>query len=103
MDWQSTLIRVFVFVQDRFGPQLYALAQRQSNNNQPAFTDEEVLTIYLFGLMQKRRTIRDIHTYTRITFRTGFPNSRRTADMSTGSTGSATSLPRSARRPLAKS
>jgi hypothetical protein len=73
MNWQSTLIRVFLFVQDRFGLRLYALAQRQSNNNRPAFTDEEVLTIYLFGLMQQRRTIRAIHTYAADHFPEWFP------------------------------
>jgi len=63
MDWESTLIQIYVFVHEDFGPDLYALGQRQSNNHSPRFTDEEVMTIYLFGLIRGRRTLRDIHTY----------------------------------------
>jgi hypothetical protein len=39
------------------------VAQRQSNNSDPAFSDEEVLTIYVFGLIKKRTTISEIHEY----------------------------------------
>jgi hypothetical protein len=63
MDWESTLIGIYVFVHEDFGSELYALGQRQSNNHSPRFTDEEVVTIYLFGLIKGRRTLRDIHTY----------------------------------------
>ena len=62
MDWESTL-QIYVFVHEDFGSELYALGQRQSNNHSPSFTDEEVVTIYLFGLIKGRRTLRDIHTY----------------------------------------
>ncbi|MCS3711876.1 hypothetical protein GGP61_003511 [Salinibacter ruber] len=37
--------------------------QWQSNNDQPDFTDEEVLTIHVFGLIKKRTTISKIHEY----------------------------------------
>jgi hypothetical protein len=37
----------------RFGGRLAAAAQRQSNNSDPDFTDEEVLTIYVFGLIKR--------------------------------------------------
>lgn len=48
------LIRVYLFVCHRYRDEgLCALAQRQSNNATPAFTDEEVLTIYLFGFIRK--------------------------------------------------
>ena len=77
-DWQDTLIRVYLFVCRRWAARLHAVAQRQSNNSDPEFTDEEVLTIYLFGLIRKRETIKDIHEYAedqntpRITSRGGF-------------------------------
>lgn len=58
------LIRVYLFVCRRYsGRGLCAACQRQSNNSNPDFTDEEVLTIYLFGLLRKRDTIKGIHEY----------------------------------------
>lgn len=48
---------------------LWAVAQRLSNNSEPTFTDEtftdeEVLTIYLFGIIKRRKTIKGIYDYT---------------------------------------
>jgi hypothetical protein len=74
MDWESTLIGIYVFVHEDFGSELYALGQRQSNNHSPRFTDEEVVTIYLFGLIKGRRTLRDIHTYVVDHLSTWFPD-----------------------------
>jgi len=50
------------------------VVQRQSNNANPNFTDEEVLTIYLFGLLRKRDTIKDIHEYAEDHFSEWFPD-----------------------------
>ncbi len=58
----------------RFGGRLAAAAQRQSNNSGPEFTDEEVLTIYLFGLFKKRETVSDIHEYAKDHFSDWFPD-----------------------------
>ena len=63
MDPQYTLVRIYLFVCRRYQHRLRAAAQRQSNNSKPDFTDEEVLTIYLFGIIKKRRTISEIYTY----------------------------------------
>ena len=73
-DWQSTLIRVYLFVCRHWTGRLQAVAQRQSNNSNPDFTDEEVLTIYLFGLIRKRNTIKDIHEYAEDHFSEWFPD-----------------------------
>jgi hypothetical protein len=73
MDFETTLIRIYLFVTDRFAGRLYALAQRQSNHSEPAFTDAEVLTIYLFGAIRGRRTVADIHTYAADHFADWFP------------------------------
>jgi hypothetical protein len=35
--------------------------QRQSNNYSPRFTDQEVITVYLFGLLQRRFTSKDTY------------------------------------------
>lgn len=69
------LIRVYLFVCRRYRDEgLCAVAQRQSNNADPDFTDEEVLTVYLFGLLRKRDTIKDIHEYAEDHFSEWFPD-----------------------------
>ena len=49
-------------------------AQRLSNNNNPKFSDEEVLTLYLFGMMQKHTTIKAIYTYRQDHLHDWFPD-----------------------------
>lgn len=73
MDSQHTLVRIYLFVCRRYQHRLQAVAQRQSNNNEPTFTDEEVLTVYLFGIIKKRRTISEIYDYTAEHFSEWFP------------------------------
>jgi len=73
MDARHTLVRIYLFVCQRYRRRLRAAAQRQSNNSQPDFTDEEVLTVYLFGLIKKRRTITEIYDYIADHFSEWFP------------------------------
>jgi IS5 family transposase len=47
--------------------------QRLSNNHQPPFTDEELLTIYMFGHLQGHTTGRRIYDYVRNHWREWFP------------------------------
>jgi len=61
MDTASTLVRIYLCICSRYRGRLATIAQRQSNNANPDFTDEEVLTIYVFGLIKKRSTISEIH------------------------------------------
>jgi hypothetical protein len=63
MAWQDTLIRLYLYICHHYQSHLHLLAHRLSNNNQPTFTDEEVLTIYLFGIIKQHRTIKAIYTY----------------------------------------
>ncbi len=39
--------------------------QRQSNNFRPQFTDEECITVYLWGISQRRFELKAIYNYTR--------------------------------------
>lgn len=57
-------MRTYLFICNHYHRRLRAVAQRQSNNSEPDFTDEEVLAIYLFGLIKKQKTIRAIYDYT---------------------------------------
>jgi Transposase DDE domain len=72
-DWQEELIRVYLLICEHFDTTLVLQAQRMSNNYRPACTDQEVLTIYLFGLMQQRRSLSEIHRYCRMHLNDWFP------------------------------
>ncbi|WP_251923574.1 IS982 family transposase [Salinibacter ruber] len=74
MDTAFTLVRIYLFICRRYRGRLAAAAQRQSNNSDPDFTDEEVLTIYVFGLIKKRTTISEIHEYVEDHFSDWFPD-----------------------------
>jgi hypothetical protein len=74
MDVQYTLVRIYLFVCRHYRGRLATTVQRQSNNSDPDFTDEEVLTIYLFGLFKKRETISEIHEYVEDHFSEWFPD-----------------------------
>ena len=63
MDTASTLIRIYLFICQRYWGRLAAVAQRQTGNSDPAFSDEEVLTICVFGLIKKRTTISENNEY----------------------------------------
>jgi hypothetical protein len=71
MDWQYTLIDIFEFVSHRFEQGIWTCAQRFSNNHRPAFTDEEITTIYLYrrspavGIIRGQFTVKKIYEYTR--------------------------------------
>jgi hypothetical protein len=49
----------------QYDTRLRVYCQRFGNNNRPEFTDQEVITVFLFGIMQRRFTITDIYNYTR--------------------------------------
>jgi hypothetical protein len=72
MDSQFTLVWIYLFICRRSG-RIEALAQRQSNNSDPDFADEEVLAVYLFGLIKKRKTVREIYDYTAEHYSEWFP------------------------------
>jgi len=74
MDWQIRLISVFLFISENFQEKLQFYVQRMSNNSSPVFTDEEVITIFLWGIMQHRTTIKDIYNYTNNHLQNWFPN-----------------------------
>jgi hypothetical protein len=46
MGLQYMLVRIYLFVCRHYRGRIATTAQRQGNNDQPDFTDEEVLTIY---------------------------------------------------------
>ena len=73
MDWQLRLIHVYEYVCQQFCHNLWGLTQRFSNNDHPVFTDEGVLTIYLFGVMRGHRQVHEIYDYTHDHLSAWFP------------------------------
>ncbi len=74
MDWQTLLITVFVYIGEQYKTQLWPFCQRMSNNNNPQFSDEELLTIFLYGVMKKRFELKDIYNYADSHLREWFPH-----------------------------
>lgn len=50
----SNLVKIYFFVCDKFEKELQYHCQRFSNNNNPDFTDQELVTIYLFCVNQEK-------------------------------------------------
>lgn len=70
---ETLLIELYLLICRLYDTQPVLKQQRLSNNHQPLFTDEELLTIYLFGHMQGLTTQRRIHDYIRRHWRAWFP------------------------------
>lgn len=60
---QLQLIALYDHVCRCYDTNLCLHFQRQSNNYRPGFTDQELMTIYLFGILQRRFTLRDTYYY----------------------------------------
>lgn len=70
----NKLIEIYMFVCDRFDKGLKNLCMRHSNNSNPRFTDEEVLTVHLFcGACEKRLRVKDKHTFAKEYLSDWFP------------------------------
>lgn len=72
-DYETKLIKIYDYVCENFHF-LYPLCMRHSPNSSPEFTDEEVLTIYLFGLeWLKLSKIKQIHSFATSFLKDWFP------------------------------
>ena len=65
MTWKERLIALYCYISEDKKVQQYLATLRMSNNYQPAFTDEEVMTVYLFGIVTGMSKVKPIYTYTR--------------------------------------
>jgi IS5 family transposase len=70
---ENKLIALYLLICRLYDTQPVLKQQRLSNNHRPPFTDEELLTIYLFGHMQGLTTQRRIYDYVRNHWREWFP------------------------------
>lgn len=60
----TKLIKIYDYVCFQYEKELQYHVQRFSNNASPDFTDQEIMTIYLFGVHQERRlTVKQMHSF----------------------------------------
>ena len=62
--WTTKLITLYCAVCDNHST-IEAVMQRQSNNFRPQFSDEECITVYLWGISQRRFEQTTIYNYTK--------------------------------------
>ena len=72
-DKDDKLIRIYFLICDYYN-ELQYYCERFSNNNQPEFTDEEIMTIYLYVMQHEGHTkIKHIHRFASEYLRSWFP------------------------------
>lgn len=63
-DKAQKLIKIYMYVCSKYDETLNCYCQRYSNNSKPLFSDQEILTIYLFvGSEQRYTQIKEIHSF----------------------------------------
>lgn len=65
MDWQDRIITLFVQICDGYKNGLWAYCQRFTNYANLSFTDEEVVTIYMYGIIEGLTTKKQIYSHTK--------------------------------------
>ena len=71
--WNIQLITLYCTVCQYYDSGISEQVQRLSNNFRPQFTDEEIITIYLWGTIQRRFEVKAIYEYTRMHLLGWFP------------------------------
>ena len=68
------LIEIYLYICEKFEKDLKFCCQRFSNNDKPEFTDEEVMTIYLYTIhIEQRFKCKQIHRFANDYLRSWFP------------------------------
>jgi hypothetical protein len=65
MTWKENLIKLYFYICEDREIQNYLRGLRMSNNDRPLFSDEEVMTIYLFGIIEQRSKVKQIYDFTK--------------------------------------
>ena len=73
MDWQEQLITIYLYVCKHYREGLWTYCQRMSNYADLSFADEEIITIFLFGIIDGKTEITKIYEYTDRHLRDWFP------------------------------
>jgi hypothetical protein len=73
MNWQDQLITIYLYDCKHYQNHLWVYSQRMSNYADLRFSDEEVITLYLFGVIDKNRELKKIYGYADRHLRDWFP------------------------------
>lgn len=73
MDWQGKLISLYLFICNEYKKHLWSYCERMTNYADLSFSDEEVITLYLFGVIQRRKQVKEIYMYADQHLRDWFP------------------------------
>jgi hypothetical protein len=71
--WKEQLITLYCTVCQHYSSRVEPFVQRLSNNCRPQFTDEELITVYLWGIIQRQFERKQIHRYTKMHLMEWFP------------------------------
>jgi len=74
MDWQNQLITVYLTSCKFFSQLSPYIFLKISPNSNPSFTDEETVTIYIFGILNELKNIKSIFKFTKNFLSEWFPN-----------------------------
>lgn len=61
MDWQEKLISLYLFICNEYKTHLGSYCERMTNHADLSFSDEEVITIFINGVIDKRRELKEIY------------------------------------------
>ena len=68
------LVEIYLYVCKRFDEDLKYHCERFSNNNEPEFSDQEIMTIYLYAIQEEQRfKVKQIHRFANEYLRSWFP------------------------------
>lgn len=73
MNWQEKLITLYLFICKEFNSGLGMYCERMTAYADLSFTDEEVMTLFLFGIMNKQKELKTIYQQADTYWREWFP------------------------------
>lgn len=71
--WKTKLVTLYCTVCQCYDSRLKAVVQRLSNNARPQFTDEEVITVFLWGILTGHFELKAIYKSTKMYLDEWFP------------------------------
>lgn len=74
MDWDVELITLYLFVYKHYEAELSNYCTRMTRYADLKFSDEEAITLYLYGVIEGHRTIEGIHRYAKKHLKGWFPH-----------------------------
>src|SRR5271154_6577628 len=72
-NWLDRIIATYLWVCDAYKKKLWVYCQRFTNYADVSFSDEEVMTIYLVGTMEGKRTKKQIYEHAKQYWHDLFP------------------------------